>query len=165
MSLVRRSLLVTCGAVALMTSASNAQQTAEKARGFSAEFLAVKAALEKYQDPIVAIRDGFLSTTACIGYGDGNMGVHFVNMANVGPAVDPQKPQVLIYEPAGDKLKLVAAEWFVPLATGVKERPILLGQPFDGPMDGHQPVMPKEVVHYDLHVWFWKDNPAGHSTA
>jgi hypothetical protein len=28
-------------------------------------------------------------------------------------------------------------------------------------MDGHEPPMPKELVHYDLHVWFWKDNPAG----
>jgi len=161
MSLLRRSLLVTCGALALMTSASSAQQAAEKSRAFSAEFLTVKTSLEKYQDPMAAIRDGFLSTTACVGYGDGNMGVHFINMGNVGPAVDPQKPQVLIYEPSGDKLKLVAAEWFVPLATGVKERPTLLGQPFDGPMDGHEPLMPKELAHYDLHVWFWKDNAAG----
>jgi len=38
------------------------------------------------------------------------------------------------------------------------DRPVLLGQPFDGPMPGHGPGMP---VHYDLHVWTHKANPAG----
>src|SRR4029078_716459 len=74
---------------------------------------------------------------------------------------DPAKPPVLIYEPAGDKLRLVAAEWFVPLATGVKERPTLFGRPFDGPMEGHQPIMPASMTHYDLHVWLFKKNPYG----
>jgi hypothetical protein len=32
------------------------------------------------------------------------------------------------------------------------------GQSFDGPMPGHNPDMP---VHYDLHVWLYKYNPAG----
>ena len=36
------------------------------------------------------------------------------NMGNVGPKLDPAKPQVLIYEPTGDTLRLVAAEWFMP---------------------------------------------------
>ena len=162
MNLQRYSLLFTCGAVLAATSPLVAQQNTEKAQpGLSAEFQKVKASLEKYQDPMAAVRDGFLSTTACVGYSDGNMGIHFINMGNVGPTVDPQKPQVLIYEPYGEKLQLVAAEWFVPLATGVKERPNLLGQPLDGPMDGHEPLMPKELTHYDLHVWLWKDNPAG----
>jgi hypothetical protein len=25
-------------------------------------------------------------------------------------------------------------------------------------MPGHNPTMP---IHYDLHLWFWADNPAG----
>ena len=49
----------------------------------------------------------------------------------------------------------------MPLATGVKERPQLFGRPFDGPMEGHHPLMPRDLHHYDLHVWLWKDNPAG----
>ena len=32
------------------------------------------------------------------------------------------------------------------------------GIPFDGPMAGHAPGMP---MHYDLHVWAWRANPAG----
>src|SRR5215470_8824943 len=139
----------------------------------SAELDKVKAALEKYQDPYVAVRDGYFSTLGCIEfpkgggpgrvpYKPGGMGIHFLNPALIGPTVDIAKPQILIYEPEpSGKLRLVAAEWFVPLATGVKERPQLLGRPFDGPMAGHEPVMPEALHHYDLHVWLWKPNPAG----
>src|SRR2546428_713963 len=91
----------------------------------------------------------------------GARGIHFLNAQLIGPASDPMRPPILVYEPDGDKLRLVAAEWFVPLATGIKERPTLFGQPFDGPMEGHEPLLPKELHHYDLHVWLWKENPAG----
>ncbi len=37
----------------------------------------------------------------------------------------------------------------------------MLGRPFDGPMHGHEPLMPQGLHHYDLHVWLWKENPAG----
>lgn len=132
----------------------------------------VRAALEKYQDPIVAIHDGYFSTLGCIAfsraggqgevpYRPGGMGVHFLNTGLISPTPDPAKPAILIYEPHGDKLRLVAAEWFVPLATGVKVRPVLFGRPFDGPMEGHHPVMPASLTHYDLHVWLFKSNPYG----
>jgi hypothetical protein len=136
------------------------------------ELDSVRAALEKYQDPIRAIHDGYLSTLGCItvpragakgevAYRPGSMGVHFLNPGAIGPVPDPAKPQVLLYEPDGDKLRLVGAEWFIPLATGVKARPVLFGQPFDGPMAGHHPIMPASMAHYDLHVWLFKANPYG----
>ena len=125
------------------------------------ELAEVRAALEKYKDPILAVHDGYFSTVGCLEYPSGGMGVHFLNPALITPKLDPAKPQVLLYEPDGDKLRLVAAEWFVPLSTGVKERPQLFGHPFDGPMEGHEPVLPAEVHHYDLHVWLFKPNPAG----
>jgi hypothetical protein len=28
-------------------------------------------------------------------------------------------------------------------------------------MEGHEPIMPPELHHWDLHVWLWKNNPAG----
>jgi hypothetical protein len=133
---------------------------------------AVRSALKKYEDPYVAIHDGYFSTLGCVvieqpgpaghvPYKPGGMGVHFFNAGLIGPVADPGKPQVLIYEPAGDKLKLVAAEWFVPLSTGVKGRPSLWGRAFDGPMMGHPPLIPMELTHYDLHVWLYKPNPLG----
>jgi hypothetical protein len=132
----------------------------------------VRATLEKYKDPIVAIHDGYFSTLGCVEiaraggkgqvpYAPGGMGVHFLNLSAVGAVPDPLRPQVLIYEPRGQKLRLVAAEWFIPLATGVKERPTLWGQSFDGPMEGHHPLMPTDLSHYDLHVWLFKPNPIG----
>lgn len=138
----------------------------------SPELEKARAALEKYKDPVVAIHDGYFSTLGCvhfsqaggagrIPYPAGGMGVHFLNPALISPAPDPLRPQILIYEPDGDKLRLVAVEWFIPLQTGIKERPQLFGQPFDGPMEGHHPLMPMEVHHYDLHVWLFKANPAG----
>ena len=126
----------------------------------TAELEAARAGLERFQDPVVAVREGYLSTQVCTGYADGGMGVHFINMSTIGPNVDPKVPQVLIYEPQGDALKLVAAEWFVPVAVA-KDKPSVFGQPFDGPMDGHEPLMPKDLHHYDLHVWLWKENPSG----
>jgi len=132
----------------------------------------IRAALDKYQDPILAIHDGYFSTLGCVHYPSGGgagqvpytsggMGVHFLNAALLGPQLDPLKPQVLIYEPHGDKLRLVAAEWFVPLSTGITTRPELFGRSFDGPMEGHHPLIPVMLHHYDLHVWLWKANPAG----
>lgn len=136
----------------------------------SAELDEIRQALEKYKDPYVAVRDLYLSTVGCVHYDGekmdghmhydkGGMGVHFVNLTITGP-LDPKRPNVLIYEPVGGKLELVAAEWLVPLAA-VKERPTLLGQPFDGPMEGHEPLIPREFAHYDLHAWLFKENPLG----
>jgi len=42
-------------------------------------------------------------------YVAGGMDVHFLNGAPIGRALDPAKPQVLIYEMDGAKLKLAAA--------------------------------------------------------
>jgi hypothetical protein len=125
------------------------------------ELARLQDVLGKYHDPLVAVRDGYFSTLGCVEYPNGGMGVHFLNGALIGPTAEPDKPQILVYEPDGDKLRLVAAEWFIPLATGVKERPSLFGQPFDGPMEGHEPLMPAGLHHYDLHVWAFKPNPAG----
>jgi hypothetical protein len=145
-------------AVCLCGAPASAEELSTEAM---AQLDATRAALEPFKDPIFAIRSGYFSTLGCVYYKEGAMGVHFINPAQIGPEVDPSKPQLLIYEPDGDKLKLVAAEWLVPLATGVKERPELFGRPFDGPMEGHEPLLPADLHHYDLHVWLWKDNPEG----
>ena len=135
-----------------------------------AEIDAMRKALSKYEDPYVAVRDLYLSTVGCVyydgtkmeghmDYPKGAMGVHFVNLTIQGPP-DPMKPNVLIYEPVGGKLKLVAVEWLVPLSAAT-ERPSILGQPFQGPMEGHEPLIPQGFRHYDLHAWLFKDNPLG----
>jgi hypothetical protein len=93
------------------------------------------------------------------------MGIHFLNPANIGPQLDPAKPQVLLYEQVGGKLQLTGAEWFMPVAVAGGKAPAIFGQTLSGPMDGHEPIMPAALRHYDLHVWFWKDNPRGMFTS
>ena len=98
--------------------------TASAEEPSKAELDAVRQAMAKYEDPYVAVRDLYLSTVGCVhydgtemeghlNYPKGAMGVHFVNVTIQGPP-DPLKPNVLIYEPRGGKLKLVAVEWLVP---------------------------------------------------
>ncbi len=151
--------------------AADAQAGPGNEQALPANLVATRAALEKYQDPVAAVRDGYLSTLGCVdypkgggmgemAYKPGGMGVHFINTALVGPTLDSLKPQVLIYEPVGDRLRLVAAEWFVPAALA-KDAPVIFGTRLGGPMEGHAPVMPAELHHWDLHVWLWKANPNG----
>jgi len=163
------------GSIALtlaLALCASAPASAQAPKDPAADLKRARAALDKYKDPVAAIHDGYFSTLGCVTYPKpgkpgqvpypaGGMGVHFFNGALMGAPLDPTKPQVLVYEPgAGGKLQLVAAEWFVPLTPELKGRPELFGKPFDGPMEGHHPLMPHGLHHYDLHVWLWKDNPA-----
>jgi len=159
--------------VSLLTiSATTAAAQTSALPKVSPELEKVRAALDKYKDPILAVHDGYFSSVGCIEYptgghegtmkyAPGGMGVHFLNLQLIGPTLDPAKPQVLIYEPHGDKLQLVAAEWFVPVQAAGGTRPAIFGQELGGPMEGHHPLMPEGLHHYDLHVWLWKTNPAG----
>ena len=83
-------LLVAAVATALLTpvSVGRAQAGApESSVALPPELEGVRAALDKYRDPIVAVHDGFLSTVGCVEYPrggaegamrypPGGMGVH-----------------------------------------------------------------------------------------
>jgi hypothetical protein len=171
-----RSMVVVISA-AMLTSWARSPMAAQaqlvSSEHLSPELEKARAALDKYKDPVMAVHDGYFSTVACVEYlkgsqeegmmhyAPGGMGVHFLNLQLIGPTLDLTKPQVLIYEPDGDRLRLAAAEWFVPTQAAGKTRPAIFGQELQGPMEGHEPVQPKGLHHYDLHVWLWKNNPAG----
>lgn len=94
----------------------------------------------------------------------GGMGIHYGNPELLADGeLDITKPEVLVYQPARNgRLRLGAVEYFQVdadqhLATQ-EDRPSLFELPFDGPMLGHDPEMP---IHYDLHVWLYRHNPAG----
>lgn len=181
MKLLRRmdglSRIAVAGAILALVFADTSWAQQQAGGMMSAELAAAKASLEKYKDPVMAVHDGYLSTLGCIDYPKGSqegsmaykpgaMGVHFLNLGYIGPTLSPDKPQVLIYEPKGDKLELVAAEWFVPAQAVSGPAPAIFGKQLEGPMMGHKPIMPDGLHHYDLHVWLWKENPNGifHST-
>lgn len=178
-----RALALITAAVALSTvaaptrvAAQAKQQGAASGGASPAAIAAVRAALDKYKDPVAAVRDGYFSTLGCIdfpggttehgekgmtmNYKPGAMGVHFLNASLVGPKLDSTKPQVLLYEPVNGKLVLTGAEWFMPSQLS-KTPPTILGHQLMGPMEGHAPIMQPELHHWDLHVWLYKNNPAG----
>lgn len=149
------------------------------------ELQAVKAATARYHSFAQAQADGYtIAGEPCVAApGLGAMGIHAVNPALIAdPAINPTQPEILLYLPkANGRLQLIGVEYFkvalanttsgpapwfgepgdpaVPPPLGFfTPTPSLFGQSFDGPMPGHNPSMP---WHYDLHVWFWADNPTG----
>ena len=125
---------------------------------------AVKAATARYNSVEQALKDGYVGEPVCVASPAGGMGYHYGNPALMADdAIDPERPEVLVYAPKPNgNLELVAVEYWKRDADGSLltsgDRPSLFGQPFDGPMPGHNPTMP---VHYDLHVWIYEANPRG----
>jgi hypothetical protein len=102
-----------------------------------------------------AVADGYEQLTECMEQPpDGGMGYHFVNRDYLVDGVEPDRPEMLLYEPQPDgSLRLVAIEYYVPFRTWSSDTPpIVLGRELaaHGDLDA-----------YVLHVWLWKDNPAG----
>lgn len=141
-----------------------AAPSAVHARNGAGKALAsLKKDLAPYADVAVALADGFIPVSECTTSPAGGMGVHYLNPARAAAPVDAHKPAILLYGPGRDgRPTLLGAEWFQAdadqdLSTDA-DRPQLWGRSFDGPMPGHDPMMP---VHYDLHVWLFDANPAG----
>lgn len=139
----------------------------------------VRAAVARYHSFGQAERDGYtVEGEPCVASPAGTMGIHAVNPALLADsAVDPLRPEILLYLPKSNgKLELVGVEyWTIALANTTSgpmpwfgaqapplgfftPQPAVLGQTFDGPMEGHAPGMP---WHYDLHVWVAEANPSG----
>jgi hypothetical protein len=125
----------------------------------------IREATARYRDVDAAVAAGYLPTDECVeDPALGGMGYHYAHPRLLADqVVDPTLPEVLVYAPDrhGGR-RLVAIEYVKDDADGDlgtdDDRPSLFGEPFDGPMAGHQPGQP---VHYDLHAWVWKHNPAG----
>jgi hypothetical protein len=131
------------------------------------DLAAVRNATARYHDVENALDDGFVADLVCVAEdGLGGMGIHYINFDRVmDPAVNLTEPEILLYAPSDNGLKLVGVEYM--LAIGPPDAdvpdfpppaPVLFGREFDGPMLGHGPGTPP---HYDLHVWVWQPNPSG----
>jgi hypothetical protein len=142
---------------------ATATATAETESEVRRQLASARNATHQYHDAAVAVEDGFLATDECVELPDGGgMGFHYVNPGRIDTDLAITEPDAVLYEPEGNRRKLVAIEYIVPdqdqnLATD-DDRPVLFGVPFDGPMLGHTHDMP---IHYDLHVWVWEANPDG----
>jgi hypothetical protein len=125
----------------------------------------IRKATARYRDVNAAVAAGYAPTDECVADPTlGGMGYHYVHpQLAADRAIDPTLPEVLVYAPdAHGHRHLVAIEYFMADADGDlntdDDRPTLFGHRFNGPMEGHGPGMP---VHYDIHAWVWKHNPAG----
>ena len=161
-ALLSASLLAGGTATAHEEETSSAAATHSR-DGAGGQLAALKKSLALYRDVRAAEADGFIPVSGCEESDEGGMGVHYLNPARAAQAPDAAKPAILLYAPEGDgTMRLLGAEWFQADADQDvhtdADRPTLFGQPFDGPMPGHNPMMP---VHYDLHVWLYDSNPAG----
>ena len=137
-----------------------------------------------YSDLAVATAAGYsvwspdptAAGATCPSSAEGNMGYHRVNVALRGGAGDPaagdaiidvDKPEMLVYEKsASGAMVLVGVEYLVFKAAWERAKgvgapaPTILGRPLL--LDSHAfPGNAASLEHYELHVWIWKDNPAG----
>lgn len=127
---------------------------------------AARKASDKYHDVNVAIAEGYVATENCVSSPDGAMGFHYVNPGLArDPSLDIEKPEILLYIPTGEGVKLAGIEYSFgiagpgdPIPNPPPAPPVMFGQTFNGPMESHGPDGPP---HYDLHVWVWEDNPLG----
>jgi hypothetical protein len=89
--------------------------------------------------------------------GVGGMGFHYIDTAELGnTTLNLKRPEALVYVPSPDGLRLGAVEYIVPKnlwdATGNTQPPSLNGIPLH---------LEASLGVYILHVWAWKNNPAG----
>ena len=125
----------------------------------------VREATERFHDVSVAEQEGYKLMFGCVSGPDwGAMGLHYVNLPLVlDPALDPSRPEIVIYEPAPKgRLRLIGADFLVFKdawdAKSPDVTPQLMGQLlhlFESPNRFGLPAF------YTLHVWAWKENPAG----
>ena len=136
----------------------------------------VRTELSKYKD-FNRAEGEFYAALGCIWYGDIDTGVKAETFSGGGGGamteisypmmqdgkIDPLKPEGLIYEQGeGGKFELAAALYLVP-ATPDTPRPSLFGRPFEGPIHAEKatPLQHVNLTVYEMHVWFWKENPDG----
>jgi len=117
----------------------------------------LRAATDKFHDLAAAQAAGYPSTMPrCIADStQGGMGHHFIDRTLFDGKLEIERPEMLIYAPAGEgRVELVAVEYVVPyrVLPPSEKAPRLFGQ---------------ELKRYDefkfwsLHVWAWRRNSAG----
>ena len=136
-----------------------------RGHGAASDLRRAREATRAFRDVEAAREAGYATTGECAEDPKyGGMGIHYANEELIADGeLDVTKPEILVYQPTRrGKLRLGAVEYFQvdddqDLATDA-DRPSLFDLPFDGPMLGHDAEMP---IHYDLHVWLYRHNPAG----
>lgn len=124
----------------------------------------VRQVTEPYKNVADAEAAGYSLAFGCVSGPDkGAMGLHYVNMPLVMDGqIDAMHPEIILYEPVGNgQVRLVGADYLVLADVWDKTHssaPELMGQKFQQFEAPNRFGLPR---FYTLHVWAWKDNPAG----
>jgi len=115
----------------------------------------VRAANDRFKDVAVAVAEGYSPIPCASGLQGGAMGIHYVSGERLKDGViDLAKPEAVMYEPMPDgTMSLVAVEYIA-----FKGPAALEGQLFNIVTEPNRYGLDK---FYELHVWAWKQNPAG----
>lgn len=141
------ALLVTVGATAL----AEGQSDVAEVRAATAQFKRLEVAKAESWGLVPGLDHCFENP------GVGAMGYHYINTDRLDAETDPLQPEALVYAPGPNgQLKLGAVEYVVPVeawaATGNEGLPSALGRSFH---------LNEPLGVYVLHVWLFKNNPAG----
>ncbi len=124
----------------------------------------VRESTHQFIDVNAATAAGYGPFLGCVsGPEHGAMGIHYVNLSLYGDGeIDVAHPEALIYEPAGDRRRLVGVEFLVDATTWLAGHnntpPVLEGQVFQFVPSPNRYNLP---AFFELHVWAWRDNPKG----
>ena len=148
--MLKQSWMTGLAAIAVLWSSVAAAQ-----EGANPLAEAVRAATEKYKDPAAAIAAGYVPMPCVSGPVTGAMGLHYANPAYLEDnTIDVAKPEALMYEPQADgTMELLGVEFITFTGPTVLQGHLfhLTGAPNRYGLD----------PFYELHVWAWRENPAG----
>ena len=163
----RASILTVFGLACLGVAVADAPMTAAESehdhRTPAALVQIVRDATRQFINVNNATALGYGPAFGCVSGPDhGAMGIHYVNGPLVGDGeVDSTHPEALIYEPVGNRRRLVGVEFIVDAKTWLDhhpEPPMLEGQAFQ--LVG-SPNRYNLAPFFELHVWAWRENPNG----
>ena len=144
--------------------AKQEEKTPEQLSQQNALVKIIRDATERFKDVRVAEAAGYKLQFGCVsGEDSGAMGLHYVNSDIVATGVlDAARPQIIIYEPTSDGGKRLIGVDYLLLADAWNAKnqgpPELMGQFFHLFTSPNRFGLP---AFYTLHVWAWKNNPAG----
>ena len=155
-----RSILLALGAAACASHQSMQQAPMPRETAAPAVrdgYTVVRAATEKFHNLDSAVAAGYARTVArCYDMaGHGAMGFHHVNRQLMDRQLDPERPEILLYERLPDgRYQLNGVEFIVPYSQWPKDSvpPTIMGRNLD-PAD--------DLNLWYMHMWVWKPNPAG----
>ena len=119
------------------------------------DIVKIRAATARYKKTEAAEAAGYKRVTNCVEHQPaGAMGYHFQNNTLLDTTLDPEHPEVLVYEKMPDgTFQLNGVEFLVPISAWKStEPPRILGQALK---------KADPIGLWFLHVWTWKPSPRG----